>query len=70
MTIEARGSAPDSRPGTGRYLTHDLPGIGGAIKVHPDDFVVEEIPLYPPWDRVNTLLSMKVPVAEESPAEL
>ena len=31
-----------------RYLTQDLPGIGGSIKEHVEDFVVEEIPLYPP----------------------
>ena len=29
------------------YLTGDLPGIGGRIKDHPADFIVEEIPLYP-----------------------
>ncbi len=29
------------------YLTDDLPGIGGAIKQRPDDFLVEEQPLYP-----------------------
>ena len=29
------------------YLTADLPGIGGRIKQHVDDFRVEEIPLYP-----------------------
>ncbi len=29
------------------YLTADLPGVGGKIKVKPDDFFVEEIPLYP-----------------------
>ena len=28
------------------YLTDDLPGIGGRIKDRPEDFVVEEIPLY------------------------
>ncbi len=28
------------------YLTDDLPGIGGEIKVEPQHFVVEEIPLY------------------------
>ncbi|MCI0499847.1 MAG: tRNA pseudouridine(13) synthase TruD [Planctomycetales bacterium] len=28
------------------FLTADLPGIGGAIKTIPSDFVVEEIPLY------------------------
>jgi len=31
-----------------RYLTEDLPGTGGRIKVHPADFVVTEIPLYQP----------------------
>lgn len=30
------------------YLTGDLPGIGGVIKQHAADFVVSEIPLYPP----------------------
>jgi tRNA pseudouridine13 synthase len=28
------------------YLTRSLPGIGGRIKVYPEDFCVEEIPLY------------------------
>ncbi|MGD9001697.1 MAG: tRNA pseudouridine(13) synthase TruD [Anaerolineae bacterium] len=28
------------------YITADLPGVGGAIKVEPAHFVVEEIPLY------------------------
>jgi tRNA pseudouridine13 synthase len=31
-----------------QYLTNDLPGTGGRIKVHPTDFVVTEIPLYEP----------------------
>lgn len=30
------------------YLTPDLPGIGGLIKVEPADFEVEEIPAYEP----------------------
>jgi tRNA pseudouridine13 synthase len=30
------------------YLTESLPGIGGRIKVRPEDFLVEEIPLYEP----------------------
>lgn len=30
------------------YLTTDLPGIGGQLKTEPEDFFVEEIPLYPP----------------------
>ncbi|GAB4437125.1 MAG: tRNA pseudouridine(13) synthase TruD [Anaerolineae bacterium] len=30
------------------YLTADLPGIGGQIKAEPEDFFVEEIPLYAP----------------------
>ncbi|GIW82725.1 MAG: hypothetical protein KatS3mg105_4532 [Gemmatales bacterium] len=29
-------------------LTADLPGIGGKIKVFPEDFEVEEIPAYQP----------------------
>ncbi|HKJ05044.1 MAG TPA: tRNA pseudouridine(13) synthase TruD [Geopsychrobacteraceae bacterium] len=28
------------------FLTADLPGTGGHYKEHPDDFLVEEIPLY------------------------
>jgi tRNA pseudouridine13 synthase len=30
------------------YLTADQPGIGGRLKVEPEDFFVEEIPLYQP----------------------
>lgn len=30
------------------YLTADQPGIGGQLKVEPEDFCVEEIPLYLP----------------------
>lgn len=29
-------------------LTDDLPGVGGRIKVQPEDFEVEEVPAYPP----------------------
>jgi tRNA pseudouridine13 synthase len=29
-------------------LTEALPGVGGAIKTIPEDFIVEEIPAYPP----------------------
>jgi tRNA pseudouridine13 synthase len=31
-----------------RYLTADIPPIGGAIKQRPEDFLVEETPLYQP----------------------
>ena len=31
-----------------RFLTTELPGTGGRIKVHPDDFRVTELPLYEP----------------------
>ncbi|MEM7623190.1 MAG: tRNA pseudouridine(13) synthase TruD [Planctomycetota bacterium] len=31
-----------------RYMTDDLPGIGGVLKERPEDFIVEEIPLYEP----------------------
>jgi tRNA pseudouridine13 synthase len=30
------------------FLTDDLPGIGGAIKERPEDFAVDEVPLYEP----------------------
>lgn len=33
---------------TERYLTENLPGIGGEIKTRPEDFVVDELPLYAP----------------------
>ncbi|MEL7473901.1 MAG: tRNA pseudouridine(13) synthase TruD, partial [Planctomycetota bacterium] len=31
-----------------RYLTADVPGVGGHIKARPEDFLVEELPLYEP----------------------
>ena len=34
--------------GTRPYLTEQIPGIGGVIKETPEDFLVEEIPLYQP----------------------
>ncbi len=30
------------------YITPELPGIGGEIKIEPEHFIVEEVPLYPP----------------------
>lgn len=33
---------------TENYLTADLPGTGGVFKATPEDFLVEEIPLYEP----------------------
>ncbi|MEM6552028.1 MAG: tRNA pseudouridine(13) synthase TruD [Planctomycetota bacterium] len=30
------------------YLTPDLPGTGGTLKSQPEDFLVDELPLYPP----------------------
>ncbi|HMP01427.1 MAG TPA: tRNA pseudouridine(13) synthase TruD [Gemmatales bacterium] len=35
-------------PSTWPLLTADLPGIGGQVKVDPDDFEVEELPAYEP----------------------
>ena len=29
------------------FLTADVPGVGGRIKARPEDFVVDEVPLYP-----------------------
>lgn len=28
------------------YISSDLPGVGGVLRAAPDDFVVEEVPLY------------------------
>lgn len=36
------------RPTTAPTLTADLPGTGGVIKQRPEDFLVEETPLYEP----------------------
>ncbi len=30
------------------YLTREIEGIGGEIKARPEDFLVQELPLYPP----------------------
>lgn len=40
--------APDDPTPALPYLTRDFPGVGGAIKDRPDDFFVQEIPLYEP----------------------
>ena len=34
--------------GNTKYLTEDIPGIGGTLKARPEDFLVDEIPLYQP----------------------
>ncbi len=43
----------------GPYLTNDLPGVGGSIKDRPEDFRVEELPLYEP-DGEGTHLYFRV----------
>lgn len=35
------------QPVPSMYLTRDIPGIGGEVKQRPEDFRVEELPLYP-----------------------
>ena len=48
---------PDMNDTFGRiFLTQDLPGTGGRIKEQPEDFVVEEIPLYDFSDQGNFAL--------------
>ena len=44
MPVEA---VPDINPLPQRYLTTE-PGLGGVIKQRPEDFLVEELPLYEP----------------------
>ena len=43
-------SRPDTDPHVipPRYLTADVPGLGGRIKARPEDFLVDEQPLYQP----------------------
>jgi tRNA pseudouridine13 synthase len=41
-----------------RYLTHDIPGIGGRLKARPEDFLVEEIPAYHPSGQGEHLFLM------------
>ncbi|CAG0988703.1 tRNA pseudouridine synthase D [Phycisphaerales bacterium] len=52
MNPELDAGHGHARPGTHvsprAYLTHDLPAIGGRIKERPEDFLVDEIPLYHP----------------------
>lgn len=42
------GASARGAPWLGPRVTADLPGIGGVIKQRPEDFLVEEIPLYEP----------------------
>jgi len=44
MCDPAERSSPTDHP----HLTAELPGVGGLIKQRPDDFLVEEQPLYEP----------------------
>lgn len=43
-------AAPDASPHDipARYLTDGTPGIGGQLRRHPEDFIVEELPAYDP----------------------
>jgi len=38
------------------YLSAAIPGTGGRIKESPEDFLVEELPLYPPCDAGERLM--------------
>ncbi len=44
LTLDTAGNSA----GQALYLTAELPGTGGVFKELQDDFVVEELPLYPP----------------------
>lgn len=45
------------RPERYPFLTQDLPGVGGEIRVEPEDFQVEEVPAYLPKGRGSTSTS-------------
>jgi tRNA pseudouridine13 synthase len=48
MWMEGERSAQEGAVSAHPYLTKMMPGIGGKIKVHVEDFQVEELPLYAP----------------------
>lgn len=55
MVNEDQSGAPDlpfgnlpSAISAAPFVTADIPGTGGVIKQRPEDFLVEEIPAYPP----------------------
>ena len=50
------------------YLTAEMPGIGGRIKEAPEDFRVEEIPLYPPCGDGTHVYFRVVKVGVPTPA--
>lgn len=48
MPAEGERSTEEGAALARPYLTNNIPGIGGKIKVHVEDFQVEELPLYAP----------------------
>ncbi|CAN5679862.1 tRNA pseudouridine(13) synthase TruD [soil metagenome] len=44
----AVAAAPAPSPPHAYFLTAAIPGIGGILRARPEDFIVEEIPLYDP----------------------
>lgn len=46
--MPSRSNDTDPHVTPARYLTHELPGTGGYIKERPEDFLVDELPLYQP----------------------
>jgi tRNA pseudouridine13 synthase len=43
-------TVPEEDIGISVYWTKDIPGIGGRLKILPEDFIVEERSLFPPED--------------------
>jgi len=43
-------TVPEEEIGISLYWTKDVPGIGGKLKLEPEDFVVEEQSIFPPED--------------------
>lgn len=49
MTAPLAPPGTPGAPGVRRaWLTHDLPGVGGRLRERPEDFLVDEQPLYQP----------------------
>ena len=48
VTLDLEGVDLDSHAAAREAFTSDIPGTGGVIKQRPEDFIVDEVPLYEP----------------------
>lgn len=48
-------TVPEEEIGISIYWTKDVPGIGGRLKIEPEDFVVDEESIFPPEDTAGEI---------------